>query len=89
VNEPNPIGEWLQVIADKHDATRHKEGVLCRGSVDTIDNVARLRGLATVTHGNAISLEKPIETRPEHANEEQAAKRWRWREDHDRPARRR
>jgi hypothetical protein len=64
VKEPNPIGEWLQAIADRHDSTRHKEGVVCRGSVDLIDRAARLRGVATIKKGNAISLEKPVETRP-------------------------
>jgi hypothetical protein len=63
VSETNPIGDWLQVIADKHDATRHREGVICRGSIDLIDSAARLRGVASVRNGNAISLEKPVETR--------------------------
>lgn len=63
--EINPVADWLQKIADSHAALRHTDGEPCLGSVGLIDNAARLRGAAAVVHGNAISLQRPVETRPD------------------------
>ncbi|MEV6345925.1 cyclase family protein [Actinoplanes sp. NPDC051851] len=60
----DPLAPWLREIADEHDATRHAEGTQCRGSVALIDEAARLRGVAQVRLGRAISLEREVETRP-------------------------
>jgi hypothetical protein len=61
---PDPLAPWLREITDAHDAARHSGGVRCRGSVALIDEAARLRGVAQVRLGNAISLEREVETRP-------------------------
>lgn len=62
--EPDPLAPWLRDIADRHDASRHVDGVQCRGSVDLIDEAARLRGVSAVRFGKAVSLEREVETRP-------------------------
>ncbi|MWB97565.1 cyclase family protein [Agromyces seonyuensis] len=62
---PDPYEPWLRRIADDHEAARHEDGVQCRGSVALIDEAARLRGIASVRLGRAISLEKEVETRPD------------------------
>lgn len=59
----DPIGEWLQTIADRHASARHGHGP-CLGSVGFIDPAARLRGVASVTRGNCLSLERPVLTGP-------------------------
>jgi kynurenine formamidase len=61
---PDPLAGWLREIATKHDAERHVEGRPCRGSVELIDEAARLRGAAQIKLGRAASLEREIETRP-------------------------
>lgn len=61
---PDPYAPWLRRIADDHEARRHVDGVQCRGSVALIDDAARLRGIAEVRLGRAISLEREVETRP-------------------------
>lgn len=61
---PDPLAPWLREIARAHDAARHVEGQQCRGSVALIDEAARLRGVAQVRLGKAISLEREVETRP-------------------------
>ncbi|MDT2005547.1 hypothetical protein FXW78_13775 [Rhodococcus opacus] len=61
---PDPLDPWLRKIADAHEAARHTPGVQCRGSVTLIDEAARLRGVAQVELGKAISLQREIETRP-------------------------
>ena len=62
---PDPLNPWLREIADAHEAARHVPGVQCRGSVALIDESARLRGIAEVRLGRAISLEREVETRPD------------------------
>lgn len=62
---PDPLDPWLRKIADAHEAARHTPGVQCRGSVTLIDEAARLRGVAQVELGKAISLQREIETRPD------------------------
>ncbi|MFT4306581.1 MAG: cyclase family protein [Microbacterium sp.] len=62
---PDPVLPFLREIAAEHDAARHRDGVRCRGSVALIDEAARLRGVAAVERGRAISLEREIETRPD------------------------
>ncbi len=59
------LADWVREIAATHNAARHVEGVQCRGSVALIDEAARLRGVAQVKLGQAVSLEKEIETRPD------------------------
>ncbi|MFD7206589.1 cyclase family protein [Streptomyces sp. NPDC059893] len=61
---PDPLAPWLREIADAHEAARHVDTVQCRGSVALIDEAARLRGVAQVKLGRALSLEREIETRP-------------------------
>ncbi|WP_203828563.1 cyclase family protein [Actinoplanes palleronii] len=61
---PDPLAPWLREIAATHDAARHTAGSQCRGSVALIDEAARLRGVAEVRLGRAISLEREVETRP-------------------------
>lgn len=61
---PDPLAPWVREIAADHDSRYHRAGVRCRGSVSFIDQAARLRGIAAVKYGNAISLEREIETRP-------------------------
>lgn len=61
---PDPLAPWVREIANKHDAARHVNGVQCRGSVALIDEAARLRGVAQVKLGKAVSLEREVETRP-------------------------
>ncbi|MFT4259381.1 cyclase family protein [Microbacterium sp.] len=63
--EPDPLLPWLREIATAHDAARHVDGIQCRGSVALIDEAARLRGVAQVKLGKAVSLEREIETRPD------------------------
>lgn len=63
--ELNPVAGWLQEIADAHAEKRHGDKDYCLGSVGLIDNAARLRGVTSVVHGNAISLSRPVETRPD------------------------
>lgn len=60
----DPIGAWLQAIADRHAAARHGRGP-CLGSVGLIDPAARLRGVAAVRQGNCLSLERPVQTGPD------------------------
>lgn len=60
---PDPVAPWLRELGAAHDAARHVDGVQCRGSVTLIDEAARLRGIAAVSLGKAISLEREIETR--------------------------
>ncbi|WP_243076697.1 cyclase family protein [Microbacterium sp. SS28] len=62
---PDPLTPWLREIADRHEAARHLPGIQCRGSVALIDEAARLRGIAEVRLGRAISLEREVETRPD------------------------
>lgn len=62
---PDPLAPWLREIAIAHDAARHVDGVQCRGSVALIDEAARLRGVAQVRLGKAVSLEREVETRPD------------------------
>lgn len=59
------LAPWVREIADRHDLARHVEGVQCRGSIALIDEAARLRGVAEVRLGKALSLEQEIETRPD------------------------
>jgi hypothetical protein len=61
---PDPLAPWVREIAATHEAARHVDGVQCRGSIALIDDAARLRGVAQVKLGKAISLEREIETRP-------------------------
>ncbi|MBR7839251.1 cyclase family protein [Actinospica durhamensis] len=61
---PDPLAPWVREIASTHEAARHLEGVRCRGSVALIDEAARLRGVAQVKLGRAVSLEREVETRP-------------------------
>ncbi|ROO87413.1 putative cyclase [Actinocorallia herbida] len=61
---PDPLAPWLRKIGNAHDAARHAEEAQCRGSVALIDEAARLRGVAQVKLGRAISLEREVETRP-------------------------
>ncbi|GAA2592481.1 hypothetical protein GCM10010435_84110 [Winogradskya consettensis] len=61
---PDRLAPWVREIAAKHDAARHGDGTQCRGSVALIDEAARLRGVAEVRLGRAISLEREVETRP-------------------------
>lgn len=61
---PDPLAPWVREIATAHDAARHVDGVQCRGSVALIDEAARLRGVAQVKLGRAVSLEREVETRP-------------------------
>ncbi len=61
---PDPQAPWARELANSHDAARHTEGVKCRGSIDLIDEAARLRGVASVRLGKAVSLEREVETRP-------------------------
>ena len=61
----DPLYPWLREIADAHESARHIPGVQCRGSVALIDEAARLRGIAEVRLGRAISLEREVETRPD------------------------
>jgi hypothetical protein len=61
---PDPLASWVREIAKAHDAARHVDGVRCRGSVALIDEAARLRGVAQVRLGKAVSLEREVETRP-------------------------
>jgi len=61
---PDPLAPWVREIATAHDAARHVDGVQCRGSVALIDEAARLRGVAQVKLGKAVSLEREVETRP-------------------------
>ncbi|WP_280490019.1 cyclase family protein [Nocardia carnea] len=60
----DPLAPWVRDIARTHDAARHKDGRQCRGSVDLIDEAARLRGVAQVRLGKAVSLAREVETRP-------------------------
>lgn len=62
---PDPFEPWVYEISEAHNAKRHIDGVQCRGSVALIDDAARLRGVAEVKLGKAISLEREIETRPQ------------------------
>lgn len=62
---PDPLDPWLRTIADEHEAARHSPGAQCRGSVALIDEASRLRGVAEVRLGRAISLEREVETRPD------------------------
>ncbi|MFH8249050.1 cyclase family protein [Microbacterium sp. B2969] len=64
VTGPDPLAPWLREIADGHEEARHIADVQCRGSVALIDEAARLRGVAQVRRGRAISLEREVETRP-------------------------
>ncbi|GAA1967958.1 cyclase family protein [Agromyces allii] len=78
----DPYEPWLRRIADDHEAARHEPGVQCRGSVARIDEAARLRGIASVQLGRAISLEREVETRPDRLADGRAiadaeAKQWR------------
>ncbi|MFF0817672.1 cyclase family protein [Rhodococcus sp. NPDC003318] len=61
---PDRLRPWAREIATRHEASRHVEGVQCRGSVDLIDEASRLRGVAAVRLGKAVSLEREVETRP-------------------------
>ena len=61
---PDPLAPWVREIATAHDAARHVDGAQCRGSVALIDAAARLRGVAQVKLGKAVSLEREVETRP-------------------------
>lgn len=61
---PDPLLDSTRAIANAHNAARHVAGQKCRGSIDLIDEAARLRGVAAVKLGRAISLEREIETRP-------------------------
>lgn len=70
---PASLAPWLREIANTHESARHVAGVQCRGSVALIDDAARLRGVATVRLGRAISLEKEVETRPAKLEEKRAA----------------
>lgn len=63
--EPDSLAPWLRTISREHDAARHRPDVRCRGSVELIDEAARLRGVAAVRLGKAVSLEREIETRPQ------------------------
>ncbi len=63
-DQPDPMAPWVRDIASAHDAARHVEGVKCRGSIALIDEAARLRGVAQVRSGKAVSLQRVIETRP-------------------------
>ncbi|WP_052226650.1 cyclase family protein [Microbacterium mangrovi] len=63
--ETDPLEPWLRTIATAHEDKRHVAGVQCRGSVALIDSAARLRGVAAVHLGRAVSLEKEVETRPD------------------------
>lgn len=63
--DTDPLMPFLRDIVEEHESTRHVEGVQCRGSVELIDETARLRGVNAVKLGKAISLEREIETRPE------------------------
>ncbi|NRG41055.1 cyclase family protein [Rathayibacter sp. VKM Ac-2835] len=65
VTGPDPMAPWLREIEAAHAASRHRDGVRCRGSVDLIDEAARLRGAREVRLGRAVSLEREIETRPD------------------------
>jgi len=62
---PDPLAPWVRDIAKAHEAARHADGVQCRGSVALIDEAARLRGVAEVKLGKAVSLEREVETRPD------------------------
>ncbi|MGI9825000.1 cyclase family protein [Agromyces sp. Marseille-Q5079] len=62
---PDPYDAWLRRVANDHEAARHVPGIQCRGSVALIDEAARLRGIAEVRLGRAISLEREVETRPD------------------------
>lgn len=62
---PDPLAPWARAAADAHDARYHVAGEVCRGTVSQIDAAARLRGAAAVKLGQAVSLEREIETRPE------------------------
>lgn len=70
---PDSLAPWLRDIANAHEEARHVDGVQCRGSIALIDDSARLRGVASVHLGKAISLEKEIETRPAKLREKRAA----------------
>jgi hypothetical protein len=70
---PDPVAPWLRDIAKAHDAARHVDGARCRGSVALIDEAARLRGVAQVKLGRAISLEREVETRPDRLAERRDA----------------
>ncbi|MBO1901339.1 cyclase family protein [Leucobacter weissii] len=61
---PDPLLPWARELAEAHAAKRHSPGAPCRGSVDLIDETARLRGVAAVARGRAVSLEREVETRP-------------------------
>lgn len=61
---PDPVAPWLRELGSTHNEAHHVDGVQCRGSVRLIDEAARLRGIAAVSLGKAISLEREIETRP-------------------------
>ncbi len=62
---PDPLAPWVRDIAKAHEAARHTDGGQCRGSVALIDEAARLRGVAEVKLGKAVSLEREVETRPD------------------------
>jgi len=62
---PDPLAPWVRDIAKAHEAARHVDGGQCRGSVALIDEAARLRGVAAVKLGRAVSLEREVETRPD------------------------
>ncbi|MEY9853159.1 hypothetical protein ABH923_002837 [Leifsonia sp. EB41] len=62
---PDPLAPWLRQIADAHEGAHHDDGRQCRGSIALIDEAARLRGVAEVRSGRAISLEREVETRPD------------------------
>jgi hypothetical protein len=61
---PDPLAPWVRELAAWHNERHHTDGVQCRGSIALIDEAARLRGVAQVKLGKAISLEKEVETRP-------------------------
>jgi kynurenine formamidase len=61
---PDPFAPWLRRIAEEHERARHVDGEQCRGSIALIDPAARLRGVAEVRLGRALSLEREVETRP-------------------------
>ncbi|MGO1543641.1 MAG: cyclase family protein [Gulosibacter sp.] len=61
---PDPLLPSARKAADTHAQKYHHEGAKCRGSIALIDERARLRGVAAVKLGRAISLEREVETRP-------------------------
>ncbi|MFT4262572.1 MAG: cyclase family protein [Nocardioides sp.] len=63
--DESPVAPWLRTIADEHAQKRHASDSRCLGSVGLIDSTARLRGVRSVTRGEAVSLQRPVETRPD------------------------